>query len=143
MVPIWGWPVGEGAIRVLTIINLHSNRENDYTQNMASLTETALMARQLIKFGLIGLAVILVFKLGLGLVNTYFRVVNPPPPPPPTVSFGKLPTIEFPERLHPELTLRLETPTGGTPDLGDRATIYLMPTFRSSFLALDAASETA
>ena len=143
MVPIWGRPVGEGAIRVLTIINLHSNRENDYTQNMASLTETALMARKLIKLSALVLAAILVLKLGISIVNTYFKVVNPPPPPPPTVAFGKLPAIEFPERLHPELTLRLETPTGGTPDLGDRATIYLMPTFRSSFLALDAANVTA
>jgi hypothetical protein len=110
---------------------------------MATLTETAQMARQVIKWGGIGLVVILLIRLGIGIVNTYFRVINPPPPPPPTVAFGKLPQVEFPEKLHPELTLRLETPTGGTPNLGDRANVYLMPTFRSSFLALDAARETA
>ncbi|MFH0943356.1 MAG: hypothetical protein V1810_04235 [Candidatus Beckwithbacteria bacterium] len=110
---------------------------------MASLTETAQATRKVIKIGGIGIAIFLVFKLGLFVFDTYIKVVKPAPPPPATVSFGKLPEIEFPEKLHPELTLRLETPTGGTPNLGDMATIYLMPTFRSSFMALDQAKTTA
>ena len=110
---------------------------------MASLTETALIARRAVKFGGLALAVIIVIKLGLAFYNTYLKVVNPPPPPPPAVAFGKLPEISFPQKIHPELTLRLETPTGGTPDLGDRATVYLMPTYRSNLLALDQAKETA
>ena len=109
---------------------------------MATLTETAQSARRIIKLGGLGLAVFLLIKMGLFIYNSYLRVVNPPPAPPPTVAFGKLPTIVFPEKLHPELTLRLETPTGGTPSLGDRAEIYLMPTFRSNLLALDEAKET-
>jgi len=54
-----------------------------------------------------------------------------------------LPPIQFPEKLNPEITLRLETPTGGTPNLGDRGEVFLMPTFRSNFMALEQAKQTA
>ncbi|MDP4030683.1 MAG: hypothetical protein Q8P47_00200 [Candidatus Beckwithbacteria bacterium] len=110
---------------------------------MATLTETAMSVRKLIKFSLLGVAIFLTFKFGLFVYNTYIRVVNPPPPPPPTVAFGKLPKMAFPEKLHPELTLRLETPTGGTPSLGDRAEVLLMPQIRPSFSALDESKITA
>jgi len=110
---------------------------------MATLTETAASVRQIIKVGGLMIGVFLVIRLGIFFYKTYLTVANPPPPPPPTVAFGKLPMIIFPEKLHPELTLRLETPTGGTPSLGDRTEVYLMPTFRSNFLALDEAKETA
>ena len=110
---------------------------------MATLTETAAATKKLIKIAAAGVVFFLIFKLGLFIFNTYLKVVKPPPPPPATVTFGKLPALVFPEKLHPELTLRLETPTGGTPNLGDKATVYLMPTFRSSFMALDQANQTA
>jgi len=110
---------------------------------MATLTETAYYSRRIIKWGAIGLAIVIVFKMVLGVWTKYLKVIKPEPPPPPTVSFGKLPSIEWPEKTHPELTLRLETPTGGTPDLGDRAQVFLMPAFRSNFLALDQAKVTA
>ena len=110
---------------------------------MATLTETAIGVRKVIKLTLLGLAAFLVLRLGLFMYNTYLRVVKPSPAPPPTVAFGKLPEIAFPEKLHPELTLRLETPTGGTPNLGDRATVILMPQARPNFSALDEAKTTA
>lgn len=110
---------------------------------MATLTETAVSFKKMIKIGSLTLGVFLILRLGLFIYDTYLKVVNPPPPTPPTVAFGKLPKILFPEKLHPELTLRLETPSGGTPNLGDRAEVFLMPTFRSSFLALDEAKLTA
>ncbi len=110
---------------------------------MASLTETAIAFRKIIKLGIFGIILLIVLKFGLFMFNTYLRVVKPSPPPPATVAFGKLPKISFPEKLHPELTLRLETPTGGTPDLGDRAEVMLMPQFRPSFSALDEAKITA
>lgn len=110
---------------------------------MATLTETAIAFRKLIKLSILGLSLLLVLRFGLFVYNTYLKVVNPPPPPPPTVEFGKLPKIAFPEKIHPELTLRLETPTGGTPSLGDRANVYLMPKTRPSFSALDEANQIA
>ncbi len=111
---------------------------------MATLTETALMARKAIKVLGLLVGIFLVLKTaGVFIYENFIKVVKPPPKAAPTVGFGKLPSINFPEKLHPELTLRLETPTGGTPNLGDRATIYLMPTFRSHFGALDEAKITA
>ena len=110
---------------------------------MASLTEISYRARQTVKFGGIAIVVIIMAKLGFTVWDTYLKKVKPSPPAPPTMAFGKLPTIVFPQKTHPELTLRLETPTGGTPNLGDRGAIYLMPTFRSNFLALDQAKATA
>ncbi|MBU1085253.1 MAG: hypothetical protein ABIJ43_04675 [Candidatus Beckwithbacteria bacterium] len=110
---------------------------------MATLTETATSTRKAIKIGGLLIIVFLFFKFSLFVYTNFIKVIKPPPAQPPTVSFGKLPTIEFPEKLHPELTLRLETPSGGTPDLGDRASVYLMPTFRSSFMALGQAKELA
>src|SRR3989344_671161 len=111
-----------------------------YWNSMATLTETAIGVRKLIKLSLVGLVVLITFKLGLFMYNTYLRVAKPSPAAAPTVAFGKLPEITFPEKLHPELTLRLETPTGGTPDLGNRATVLLMPQVRPSFSALDQAN---
>lgn len=110
---------------------------------MASLTETAAATKKLIKISAMGMIIFLIFKFGMFVFNSYLRVVKPPPPIPPTVSFGKLPALVFPEKLHPELTLRLETPTGGTPNLGEKTTVYLMPTFRSNFMALEQSKQTA
>jgi len=110
---------------------------------MATLTETAEMARKTIKVLGLLIGVFLLLKTGVFVYENFIKTVKPPPKAAPTVEFGKLPSINFPEKLHPELTLRLETPNGGTPNLGDRATVFLMPTFRSHFGALDEASLTA
>jgi len=110
---------------------------------MATLTETAQAMNKIGKISLVLLAAFFGFKLLSFIFNTYLTVAKPAPVSPPTASFGKLPAIEFPQKLNPELTLRLETPTGGTPNLGDRADVYLMPMARSNFLALDAAKTTA
>ena len=110
---------------------------------MATLTETAAAARKVIKVGGLLIGVFLFAKFSLFIYVNFIKVVKPPPKEPPTVAFGKLPTIKFPEKLHPELTLRLETPSGGTPDLGDRGSVYLMPTFRSNFMALGQAKDLA
>lgn len=104
---------------------------------MATLTETAYYARKAITYGIVGLVVFLLLKAILGLAITTYRRLNPPPPPPPTVEFGKLPALIFPETSHPALTYRLETVTGTTPDLVDRATVYFMPVRQPNLLALE------
>ena len=109
---------------------------------MATLTEMAYYFRRILKVGGISLMALLVIRIVWGIGKAYLIVAKPSPPPPPTVTFGKLPSIVFPEKIHPELTLRLETPTGGTPDLGDRGEVLLMPTYRSRFLALEEAKVT-
>ena len=110
---------------------------------MATLTETAAATRKVLLISLLAVAAFILLKVCLFFFDNYLKVVKPAPTPPPTTTFGKLTKIEWPQKLNPEITLRLETPTGGTPDLGDRVEVYLMPTFRSNFLALDQAKETA
>ncbi len=112
---------------------------------MATLTETAYHSKRAIKFGILGLIVLIIFKSIFSAGLAYWRKLNPPPPPPPTVSFGKLPQIEFPESKFKEekLVYRLETTIGGTPNLGDRANVYFIPTKRSSLLTLERAKTQA
>lgn len=104
---------------------------------MATLTETAYYARQMIKYGGIGLVVFLLLRAGLILGVGYWRKLHPPPPPPPDVLFGKLPGLSFPQETQPILAYTLETVTGTTPDLGDRARVYFMPIRTANLLALD------
>lgn len=108
---------------------------------MATLTETAQFTRKFIKFSAFGLVAFILIKGIWQIGREWYRKKNPPPPLPPTVSFGKLPSIKFPDDLQPELTYKLQTVTGTTPDLGDRATVYFMPYLRPNLLALDRAKK--
>lgn len=108
---------------------------------MASLTETARVARNLIKFGGIGLIVLILVRGIWQLGREWYRLKNPPPPEPPTVAYGKLPPIKFPEKTPLELTYKLQTVNGTTPDLGDRSPVYFMPYLRPNLLALERANK--
>jgi len=86
------------------------------------------MGRQVVKFGLIGLVVLIVGRFTLTAAVNYYRAVNPPPPPPPTVGFGLLPKIQFPNSsAQQESSYRLETANGSLPNFGDRAKVFFMP----------------
>lgn len=111
---------------------------------MATLTETTFYTRKLIKYGTFILIGLLGGKLLLDISLTMWRKLHPPPPPPPTVSFGKLPKIEFPEKEKISgLEFQLETPTGTLPEFPDRAKVYFMPYLRPNLLALDRAKKQA
>lgn len=109
---------------------------------MASLTETAVKARQVIKysgFGFVG--ILFSWWVGVAAVN-YYKMLNPPPQPPPTVDFGKLPEIDFgAEKGRPEM--ELELPKGDIPPFIDRLKVFYAPTKRSGFLDSEMAIETA
>ena len=110
---------------------------------MATLTEVAYHTRRTIKWGGI---IILALVVGRWVWNgflTYWRAKHPPPPPPPTVAFGKLPQVKFPDKALPSLSFRLETISGGTPDLGNKARVFFMPVKRANLLALERATEQA
>lgn len=98
------------------------------TNTGPTLTSMTHVGRKVVKFGLIGLVVLIVGRTLLTAAVTYYRAVNPPPPPPPTVGFGLLPKIEFPpQKSHQVTTYKLETPTGRLPNFGDRAKVFFMP----------------
>ncbi len=111
---------------------------------MASLGETAVIARKVIKYGAITLAVLIIGRVILGAITTYWKKINPPPPPPPDVLFGKLPRIAFPQKDQLSLTYSLETPTGGLPSkLPDQFKVFFMPIKKANLLAYDFAKAVA
>ena len=110
-----------------------------------TLTNVTLMGRQVVKFGLIGLVVLMVGRITVNGLIAYWKATHPEPPPAPSVGFGKLPEINFPAQTEDEMPLsyKLETATGTTPDFGDRAKVYFMPKASASLLADQAAKEKA
>lgn len=111
---------------------------------MANLGETAIIARKAIKYGGIGLVVLMVGRVILTASIAYYRKINPPPPPPPDVKFGKLPKLIFPQKDQPSLTYTLETRTGRLPtDLPIQFKVYFMPIKKANLLAFDNAKAVA
>jgi len=105
---------------------------------MASLTQTAIMTRKLIRFALYGMIFLIVGKVVLDISIGIYRKVFPPPPPPPTVSFGKLPSLPFPgDQALPELSITVETPDGKLPEFPTQMKIYFMPKPSQTQLNLD------
>lgn len=99
---------------------------------MATLTEASAQARKAIKYGAIGfVAITLLWYVGVYAVKLYYFYF-PPAAEPPTVSFGALPSVNFPTSpARPKLLLEL--PTGVIPQFPDRMWVYKAPTKRSGF----------
>lgn len=110
---------------------------------MATLTEVAYYTRRSLKWGSFLILFLIVFRWAWNGFWTYWLAKHPPPPPPPTVAFGKLPQLKFPDQTRGSLTFKLETVTGATPDLGDRAHVFFMPAKRANLLALERATNQA
>jgi len=111
---------------------------------MATLRETAYYTKNIAKFGSIGLLVLIIFKLVFDVGKTVWLKYNPPGPPPPTVAFGKLPDLEFPQKIKTgALQFKLETPTGALPSFSSQAKVFLMPAQKARLLALEKAKKKA
>lgn len=109
---------------------------------MASLTESAVVARKAIKYGAIGFVAITILWFTGGALIDYYKSVNPPAPPLPQTGFGKVAAVEFPEETgRPKITLEL--PTRDIPSFPTQIKIYEMVQKRSSFLDTDRSVETA
>ena len=115
--------------------------------NPVTLTSATRVGRQVVKYGTVALAVMIVGRMLLGAFVSFWRAVNPPPPPPPTVGFGLLPKLEFPEQGESDrpTSYRLETSLGNRlPELDtDRAKVFLMPRTAPSLLADQEAKQIA
>src|SRR3990170_3138780 len=96
---------------------------------MASLTETSIIARKIIRFGIYGLTFLIFLRTSFSVGKNIYRKLFPEPPPKPTVTFGKLPNLSFPEgtRKTDGLSFTLETAQGALPVFSDQQKIYLMP----------------
>lgn len=93
-----------------------------------TLTRAAYYGRLTIKFGAIGLVILIIGRFLVTAGIAYYQVLFPEPPPPPTVGFGILPPLRFPLQTvadKPE-SYQLEVPDSRFPSFGDRARVYLM-----------------
>ena len=112
---------------------------------MFNLTQTAYWTRRFLKIGVFLLIAIIFLRFSLRIFNSVWQKLNPPPPPPPTVSFGKLPTLKFPENKTGDIKLnyRLETIHGGLPKLPEIAKVFFIPKEGPNLLALQRAGQEA
>lgn len=104
---------------------------------MPTLHQATKLTKNFFKFG--GLLVFLVIAFIVIFNGGKFikELIKPTPPPPPTVSFGKLPEVEFPVSLiKKQFTYSLDTVTGTLPKFPDRAKVSKITYPSSNLLAL-------
>ncbi len=98
-----------------------------------TLTQVTFIGRQVVKYGLLFLLLLMVGRTFLTAFGNWWRATHPEPPPPPTVGFGVLPAIAFPEQSADNPgSYTLETKTGRLPEFPDRAKVFFSPGFSSS-----------
>ena len=95
---------------------------------MASLTQSSVIARKIIRFIIYGLVFIIVARFTILTGIRIFRFFFPEPPPAPEVCFGKLTQLPFPENLAKteNLVFTLETADGQLPEFSDQSRVYFM-----------------
>lgn len=104
---------------------------------MTSLYYVTEHIKSLLKWSGIGIGgiilVVFLFRFGLFLKE----VIAPTPPPAPTMTWGKIPSIPFPESKYPQkFAYTINTISGDLPILPDRATVYLLATPEASLQSL-------
>lgn len=105
---------------------------------MATLTEVSYYMRRIIKWGSVGIVIIMLIPFAWGIVKGIYLKLNPPPPPAPTVKYGKLPKLKFLDNdpnYKPQF--KLETIAGGLPKLANTSKVYFVTVNKSRILELD------
>ncbi len=111
---------------------------------MSQLGEVAAVSRKVIKYGSASLVAMMVLRVMWNVGYAWWKANHPDPPPPPDVKFGKLPMLEFPVvDLVGGWQYKLETPTGGLPNLPNQFKVYFMPIKKPNLLAYDEAAQLA
>ena len=92
---------------------------------MASLTQTSVVARRVIRYSIYAIILILIGRLIFRGVVTLYRRVFPEPPPKATLGFGKLPKIPFPQKNRDKkLNVILELPVVSLPKLPQQEGVH-------------------
>lgn len=114
-------------------------------QSGPTLTSVTHVGRQAVKYGIAALLVLMVGRVVVNGFVAFWKATHPEPPPPPTVGFGVLPSVVFESQTEEQkpVSYKLETPTGSTPDFGDRAKVFFMPRAAASLLADQSAKAIA
>ena len=103
---------------------------------MANLTQASKISRIGIKWGIIGVIGLMAGRMIIGGLITWYKTAHPVIVP-PTIGFGVIPPVKFPEQVPLKLAYRLETITGGLPELNTQADVLSMPPVRPNLLAMD------
>lgn len=111
---------------------------------MTTLTQVAITTRRAIRYSIYLVIFIILARALFFTGRAVYLKIFPPPPPPPTVTFGKLPKLEFPARANlPTINYTVETAEGELPKLSSQAKVYFMPKLSSHLLVSDVAKEKA
>lgn len=109
---------------------------------MATLTHTAYVSRNIIKFGGFGVLGLVLVYWGLGLAwMAYLKAF--PPYVAPTVRFGILPKIIFSQKDIAKKDFTMELPNDVFPKFKDQANVYVIYRSKSVIGALEEARKTA
>jgi len=101
-----------------------------------SLTTAAYSARNIIKFGGVGVLGLMIVYWGITAAVAAYIAANPPYVP-PTVRYGKLPRIVFPQKEKSAKSFTLELPNDDFPTLSDQAKVFVIYRPGSDLLAYD------
>lgn len=107
-----------------------------------SLTHTAYMSRNIIKYG--GIGVIFLVFLWMSITTGYkiYRAAHPVYVA-PTQRYGVLPAIVFPEKEKTNKSFSFEFANDTVPQFSDQARVYVIYRSSSSIMALEKDKETA
>lgn len=108
-----------------------------------NLSKATIAGRNVVKWGIISLAVLIFGRFALEGAIAFYKYMNPPAPPPPTMGFRQLPPIAFPPQAPEERPVAIigEFPYTAFPDFGDRLWVFFMPTRTPSLLDIDRAQQ--
>ena len=109
----------------------------------ATLTQTSIIARKIIRFSIYLIIFIVVARFTILLGIRIYRNFFPEPPPPPTITYGKLPILPFPDNPGGagNLTYSLETADGNLPEFQEQTKVYVMPKTPPSIQSLEFAKQ--
>lgn len=107
-----------------------------------SLTQTAYLSRNLIKYGGSGLVIFVILWTGLVAGIKAYRAAHPPYSP-PTTRYGVLPKIVFPEKKVEKKEFVSELANDSLPTFADQARVYVVYRPLNTFLALEQETKTA
>jgi hypothetical protein len=111
---------------------------------MPTLSQITSETKSTIKWGIIGLIVLILLYFGIKIGGFLKEAIFPTPAPKPTVAFGKLPLVALPENPHAyNFTYTIDTLSGKLPDFSDRINIYKMVQKKIDLLSFQRAKERA
>src|SRR3989344_2727205 len=111
---------------------------------MATLTQTSIAARKIIRFSIYTVIFVTIARFALSGAITLYKKLVPPPPPKAQIAFGKLPKLPFPQKgTFKNQKYTLELPEGTLPVLPKIIEVYSMPEPQSNINVLEEAKKKA